>query len=108
MEISNELRRKVVQDSVRLSVIESQELKSVYLQLSGRKQLDLSCPSCVMTAIRIVKNYILYHEVKPVQEVNEEKPSLEGMKLSELRKLDPTIKSNSVGGWIEKYNEKHK
>lgn len=119
MEISNELRNYVRVQDKKLSVHIAQELTHVWKRLTGKRTLDTSCSSCVSTAVKIVRNYIDYHEPTKHYEMEEEKElttstsevltveQLEKMKLSELRKLDASIKSTSAQGWIAQYIAKH-
>lgn len=114
MEISNELREYVRVQDKRINVALSQELTSVYKQITGKKRLSLSCASCINTAVKIVRNYIDYHEPVTQYELEAETTGniytlefLESLSLSELRELDLSIKSNSASGWIAKYIAKH-
>lgn len=114
MEISNELRDYVRVQDKRINVALGQELTSVYKQITGKKRLDLSCASCINTAVKIVRNYIDHHEPVAQYELEGEPTGniytlefLESLSLSELRELDSSIKSNSSSGWIAKYIAKH-
>lgn len=114
MEISKELRNYVRVQDKKLSVNLAQELTHVWKHLTGKKTLDTSCSSCVNTAVKIVRNYIEYHEPVLHHELEDEPTGniytldyLESLNLSELRPLDTSIKSNSASGWIAKYIAKH-
>jgi len=85
------------------------------------KSINFGCSSCVMTPVKLVRNYILHHEGKAqeilkvnlknvVDEDNEfvvENKLRESKKtptLKELRKQHPNIKATSIAGFIKQLN----
>lgn len=75
-------------------------------RLVGKRQkvIDWSCSSCVTAAYGVISNYVNHHHKEQPKEVGqpkEEKSNYSGMKLSELRKLFPEIKANSVKKFIK-------
>lgn len=104
----NAIRFKIVNDQTDFDKQEVRHLQVVYTYITkyaGKERvLNLSCQSCLITAMNITKNYIKYHEDIDVQLKNvvriEATP-----KLKELREKYPNIKSNSVKGFLKKLED---
>lgn len=135
----NAIRFKIVNDQTDFNKQEVLHLQVVYTYITkyaGKERvLNLSCQSCLITAMNITKNYIKYHEDIDVQLKNvvkvkrfelvgdgeitgisfTDKP-IKGMEwhafsddktptLKELREKYPNIKSNSVKGFLKKLED---
>lgn len=107
------IREKVVRGATDYSKSEQLALSEVYgdvTYLAGKRRvLDVSCSSCLISAVTIIGNYIKYHEHNetPIPEVkanvymrsvNEN----DGLTLSQLRTKYPGVKATSVIGFISK------
>lgn len=104
----NAIRFKIVNDQTDFNKQEVLHLTVVYSYITkyaGKERvLNMSCQSCLITAMNITKNYIKYHEDIDVQLTNivrvEKRPTLK-----ELREQHPNIKSNSVEGFLKKLED---
>jgi hypothetical protein len=116
--ISDNIRKKILAKNYKITSSERLEVEVLYLLIAKRK-LAKGCSDCLGTAYKVITNYMAYHEprqktmpdkktiVKNVVVSNTDisyddvNPLFE-FTLSELREMYPNIKSTSVKGFIAK------
>ena len=106
------IREKSLQKDVKLSSAERLALDEVYHDITGRF-INKGCTNgCIEQAMKIVSNYIKYHEPKgdkatKVKKIQNDEPEDELMqfKLKELREMYPEIKATSKEDFIKQVRQ---
>ena len=110
-EALNSIRYKVIGLDFQYNSKEDQESldtvnKAIHLHIHPSqkyREINFGCSSCIMTAVKIVRNYIVYYEVKEV--IIEEVVKPDFVTLKQLRVKHPNIKATSVKSFLKKIND---